>query len=190
MSIRRRRQRNASGQLIFSDVGAFLRRFTSWGGLGDLADRGAKLIELAARLGVVPYVRFTGDYVSEQTYRDYLVGADLAVQLRTYTLGGLSGALIDCAAAGLPTVANQSLADAVGVPASYNRSINDALSPLLVAEALAELHEAGLDRRRPEEARRVFSEERSLANYSGRLCRVLGLDVPAACWQVPERKVV
>ena len=160
------------------------------GGIGDFADRGAKLIELAARLGVGPYVKFTGDYVSEQTYRDYLVGADLAVQLRTYALGGLSGALIDCAAVGLPTVANQSLADAVGVPAAYNRSVSDSLSPLLIAEALAELHEAGLDRRRPEEARRAFSEERSLANYSARLCRVLGLDVPAARWHVPERKVV
>jgi hypothetical protein len=43
-------------------------------------------------------------------------GADLAVQLRRRRLGILSGALLDCAAAGLPTVTNESLAASVGAP--------------------------------------------------------------------------
>ncbi|MBB4003065.1 glycosyltransferase involved in cell wall biosynthesis [Aurantimonas endophytica] len=158
------------------------------GNLRDMHDGGAHLRAVVERLGLRNHVRFQDDFVPEQTYRDYLVGADLALQLRTYTLGGLSGALLDCAAVGLPTVANRSLADAVGVPASYNRGVNDALSPLLIAEALAELHEAGLGRQRPEEERRAFSEERSLARYSQRLCRVLGLGVEAAQWRVPEHR--
>jgi hypothetical protein len=59
----------------------------------------------------------------------------VAVQLRTYGLGGLSGALLDCAAGGLPSATNESLlAAAIGVP-DYVRSIADAVSPLLLAEA-------------------------------------------------------
>ena len=76
---------------------------------------------LVADLELGEHVRLADSYVSEQTYRDYLLGADLAVQLRTYGLGGLSGALLDCAAAGLPTVTNAALAEAVGVP-DYIRS--------------------------------------------------------------------
>jgi hypothetical protein len=61
------------------------------------------------------HVRFAEDFVTEQTYGDYLVGADLAIQFCTCGLRSVSGALLDCAAAG-PTVANASLGAAVGVP--------------------------------------------------------------------------
>ena len=121
-------------------------------------------------------MRFAEGYVSEQVYRDYLLGADLAVQLRTYGLGGLSGALLDCAAAGLPTVVNESLAAAVGVP-DYVRSIPDALSPLLLAEAWSDLREEGLCAKRPESARCAYAEQRSFRTYALGLCQALGLDV-------------
>jgi hypothetical protein len=103
-----------------------------------------------------------------------LVGADLAIQLRTYGLGGLSGALLDCAAAGLPTVANASLGAAVVVP-EYVRCIPDGLSPVLLAEALAGLLDEGLAAVRPEAARRAFSGQRSFATYSRGLCAALAL---------------
>ncbi|MFY0736512.1 glycosyltransferase [Aurantimonas sp. NFXS3] len=159
------------------------------GSLRDMPDGGTHLRATVQHLGLTGHVRFQEDFVPEECYRDYLVGADLALQLRTYDLGGLSGALLDCAAVGLPTVANQSLIDAVGVPRSFNRGVNDALSPLLIAEALAELHETGLSRRRPEEERRAFSKERSLASYSARLCRVLGLDVETSARRVPDHLI-
>jgi glycosyltransferase involved in cell wall biosynthesis len=130
---------------------------------------------LVAQLGLTSHVRFMDGYAPEQAYRDYLVGADLAVQLRTYSLGGLSGALLDCAAAGLPTVTNQSLGDAVGVP-PYITCIPDALSPLLLAEALADLLARGLATERPETARRVYSEQRSLSRYAKALCEALTLE--------------
>ena len=106
-------------------------------GAFDPDERLAGVRPLIAKLDLEPHVRFASGYVSEQTYRDYLVGADLAVQLRTYGLGSLSGAVLDCAAVGLPAVINEALGRAVGVP-DYFRVVPDALSPLLVAEALTE----------------------------------------------------
>ena len=94
-------------------------------------------------------------------------------------LGSISGAVLDCAAAGLPTVTNISLGDAVGVPAAYFRKIPDALSPVLLAEALADLLEAGLPAQRPEADRHAYSQSRSFRNYTRLLCDALELDLPA-----------
>jgi glycosyltransferase involved in cell wall biosynthesis len=152
------------------------------GDLKGMPDCGTGLHALVQRLGLQEHVRFMEGYVSEQDYRDHLIGSDLGVQLRTYGLGGLSGALLDCAAAGLPAVANQSLTESVGVPEAYIRTIRDAISPLLLAEALADLLDQtrtpGAASRR-EETRRAYSQERSFATYAQRLCHVLELDVPA-----------
>jgi glycosyltransferase involved in cell wall biosynthesis len=140
----------------------------------------ARLRALIAELGLDGHVRFTNGYVSEQIYRDYLIGADLAVQLRTFTLGGLSGAVLDCAAAGMPTVTNASLAAAVGVPDYYFRCIPDNVSPQLLAEALADLLAAGLAAQRPEPARRAYSEQRGFASYARGLCEALALETRRA----------
>jgi glycosyltransferase involved in cell wall biosynthesis len=145
------------------------------GGIDTVAARTALRV-LVDDLGLTKRVHFAQGYVSEQDYRDYLVGADLGVQLRTYSLGALSGGLLDCAAAGLPTVTNESLGAAVGVP-RYIHCIPDALSPLLLAEALATLLDSGLAANRPEAARRAYSEQRSFTAYSRGLCRALELDV-------------
>jgi glycosyltransferase involved in cell wall biosynthesis len=142
----------------------------------DAHAQGLEWRALAASLGHTAHVRFTSDFVTEKVYSDYLVGADLAIQLRTYGLGGLSGALLDCAAAGLPTVANASLGAAVGIP-DYVRCVPDSISPLLVAEALADLLDAGLATERPEAARLAFSGQRSFTTYSRGLCAALALAV-------------
>jgi glycosyltransferase involved in cell wall biosynthesis len=146
------------------------------GGTEAMPDRGAALRSLIASLGLTAEVRFAETFVSEQTYKDYLLGADLGVQLRTYGLGGLSGALLDCAAAGLPTVTNSSLGAAVGVPQSYVRDIPDALSPLRLAQALADLLHAGPSQECLEADRSAYSEERSFAAYARELCAALDLD--------------
>jgi glycosyltransferase involved in cell wall biosynthesis len=157
------------------------------GSMRWMPEGGAGLQRLIAELGLTSYVRFADDYVPEQTYNDYLVGADLAIQLRTYGLGGLSGALLDCAAAGLPTVTNAALAQAVGVPTGYVRSIPDALSPLLLAEALADLLDSGLTTNRAEDERREYSERRSFAAYAVGLCHALGIDVPTGSTLIGTR---
>ena len=56
--------------------------------------------ELASR------IRITG-YLDEREYADYLVAADLAVQLRTHSRGGTSKAILDCLAYGVPLIANE-----------------------------------------------------------------------------------
>jgi glycosyltransferase involved in cell wall biosynthesis len=150
------------------------------GSADSFPEEAAALRRLVGRLGLAAHVRFVGsDFVPEQTYQDYLAGADLGIQLRTYGLGGLSGAVLDCAAAGLPTVTNVSLGDAVGVPSAYFRKIPDALSPVLLAESLAGLLEAGLTTQRPEAERRAYSQSRSFEVYARMLCDALALDLPA-----------
>lgn len=142
----------------------------------DLDNGCAALMQLAIRLGVERQVRFHGDFLAERSYGDYLVAADVAIQLRTYGHGGLSGAVLDCAAAGLPAVLNQGLYDTVLPPPGYTAAIPDALSPLLLAEAIADMRDAGLSRNGCEEERRQFSEQRSMAAYAGHLCAALGLE--------------
>jgi glycosyltransferase involved in cell wall biosynthesis len=148
------------------------------GSANSFPEETADLRRLVAHLGLAAHVHFAAsDFVPEQTYQDYLVGADLGIQLRTYGLGGLSGALLDCSAAGLPTVTNVSLGDAVGVPTDYFRKIPDALSPVLLAEELARLLEMGGVSRQNEPERQAFSKSRSLRNYARKLCEALMIDV-------------
>ena len=154
------------------------------GDTDSMPDKGATLHALVDELGLGGKVTFADSFVPEQVYRDYLIGADVSIQLRTYTLGGLSGGLLDCAAVGLPVVANSSLAATVLPPPSYTRRIPDALSPVLLAEAVAELVESGPTPRRREEDRRAFTEERSMRAYARHLCAALGLEVGT----VPYRK--
>lgn len=144
-----------------------------------LPDQGVRLRALIGKLGLERWVTFAEGFVPEQTYQDYLVGADLGVQLRTYALGGLSGALLDCAAAGLPTVTNMSLGHAVGTPESYVRRIPDAISAVLLAEAFADLLEAGPGVSARAGDREAFSEERSFRLYAKRLCDALELETAA-----------
>lgn len=151
---------------------------------------GEHVQRLAAKLGLSDHVTFASDYVSEAGYRDAIAGADVAIQLRTYNLGGLSGALLDCASAGTPTVANRGLADAIGVPDAYVTSIPDALSPVLLAEAIADLLEAQRGRSAAamrEAARVAFCEERSMSTYAATLCRSLGLEVETRPARVARR---
>jgi glycosyltransferase involved in cell wall biosynthesis len=155
------------------------------GGADSFPDETADLRRLVASLGLTAHVRFAGShFVSEQTYRDYLAGADLGVQLRTYGLGALSGAVLDCAGAGLPTVTNVSLGDAVGVPSAYFRKIPDALSPVLLAESLADLLEKGVTSHRPEADRWAYAQSRSFHAYARMLCDAVALDIPARARQV------
>ena len=153
------------------------------GDLKGMPDSGAGLRELAQRLGVGDYIRLWGDFVSEQDYQDHLLGSDLAIQLRTHGLGSVSGALSDCGAAGLATVANLGLMRSAGLPESYGRVVPDALSPLIIAENLASLWEesafSGTAARRAED-RVGYVTDRSPAAYARGLLQCLELDAPSA----------
>lgn len=126
--------------------------------------------------GLERRVRFVDGYVSEAAYRDYLRAADIAIQLRTVGLGGLSGGLLDCIGAGVPTVTNAGLAEATGVP-SYVASIPDRIAALPLAEAIAEQIDSDLPWHRREAERAAFCERRSMAAYARKLCAALEIEV-------------
>ncbi len=144
-------------------------------GLGEsLAPRA-----LARRLALEPFVHFLAGYVSEASYREWLLAADLGVQLRGFGSGHVSGALADCIGAGLPSVANAELAEVLEAP-SYVRRIPDPISPLLLANALADLLAEGMHANRPLAARDAYAASHDFARYAERLAAVLGLETEQA----------
>ena len=130
------------------------------------------LRDVARVEGVAHLLRFAGP-VGESAYRAWLRAADAGVQLRAHSIGSVSGALMDCVAAGLPTVSNDDLAAAIGAPATCPR-VPDSLSAVLVAEQLAPLVAAGPLRPRDEAARRDYLAEHSAERYARRLLAGLG----------------
>jgi glycosyltransferase involved in cell wall biosynthesis len=141
-----------------------------------LGDGPASLMALAARIGLGDHVIFTAEYVDDTTYSDFLLAADIAIQLRTHGFGGLSGALLDCIAAGLPTIANEDLALAMEAPA-YVRRVPDQLSPVLIAEAVADLIDGGgCQRSRWEGQRRSYIDAHSFRRYAEQLVASIGLE--------------
>ncbi|HVY62716.1 MAG TPA: glycosyltransferase [Planctomycetota bacterium] len=132
------------------------------------------ILARAAGLRITERVHLTGSWVSDRQYRDFVIAADLAIQLRSHGFGGLSGALQDCIAAGLPTVANRDLADAGDSP-SYVMRVPDALSPGPIAASLAEAWKRGAHRTRLSEERRRYVEEHGFDVYARRLLAALEL---------------
>ena len=123
---------------------------------------------------VAGHVSVASDTRCEATYRDWLVACDVGVQLRTYGLGGLSGALLDCIAAGIPTVSNDHLAAAMEAP-SYIARVRDNLSATRVAEEIADMIDCGLHRQRPLLERRETLSTRNFDVYCRRLIEALGV---------------
>lgn len=92
----------------------------------------------ADELGVAGYVTFLDEFIDEARYRDYLMAADAGLQLRNAGRANISGALQDCIAAGLPSVANADLAATINAP-FYITRVADHLNPDEIADALASL---------------------------------------------------
>ena len=137
------------------------------------------LLSLANSRGIADRLHFSDDWISEHDYRRFIVAADAGIQLRAHFYGGISGALTDCVAAGLPTVANEDLAAAIGAPA-YVERVADRPSVSHVANALAVSLERGRERQAHEAERLAFAREHSFDAYArGLLTRVLG---PAGQW--------
>jgi glycosyltransferase involved in cell wall biosynthesis len=158
---------------------AALRELLGWGVPAELHFAGPlpdylkpALLREVERLRLGRAVRFLEGWVAEQTYRDYLAGADLGLQLRTYGFGQLSGALADCVSAGLPTVANRDLADTLEAP-DYVLRVPDELDPVLVAARLRELAESGRQHTRLGLGRDAYLAGHNFERYNDELLRVL-----------------
>ena len=133
----------------------------------------AYLQSIADLIGIGARVSFSEGMVDERTYQAYLAAADAAIQLRNYEFGGLSGAMLDGIAAGLPTVANEHLAEAMQSP-SYVARIPNGLSPVLAAEKLMDIFENGCPGL--EEERRAFLDAHSVDAYAKGLMIGLGFE--------------
>jgi glycosyltransferase involved in cell wall biosynthesis len=119
------------------------------------------------------FVHSFENYLADDVYRDFLLAADCAVHLRTSDYGQPSSGLVDCISAGMPSVANESLAASSDTPA-YVMRIADRVSPHDLAEALAACL-ANSDRTAFEEQRQAFLQKHSFSNYSSRITELLEL---------------
>jgi len=131
------------------------------------------------QLGLGQFVRTFDTPIDDATYDNWLVAADIGVQLRTYFMGGLSGALSDCIAAALPTIANVHLAEAMQSPGFVKR-IPDGLSSLLIAEAALEIVGSKDFGSRSLEEAKAFAKSHSPASYCQALMNHMGIDIAVA----------
>ncbi len=138
------------------------------GTIHDSEDR--RLGEQADLFGIRDFIHFTGA-LSEEKYMHYLVASDVAVQLRLTLFGQLSGALIDCVAAGLPTLAPISLAAALEAP-SFVARVPDEFTSVDVANGLCHLLEGRRDKVNLDEWR-SFVDEHSFERYGQRTAALL-----------------
>ena len=137
---------------------------------------------LAASSGITDRVHFLDGWVSEDEYRLFIVAANAGIQLRAHFYGGISGALADCVAAGLPTVANEDLATAIDAPCYISR-VPDRPTADQVVDALSNCLINSADRHRQEQARLAYSRKHNFDDYARRLLsRLLG---PAPQWSLP-----
>lgn len=124
----------------------------------------AGLREQAVSLGID--LAIDADQVPEPVYQDYLVGADVAVQLRRAPPGSISGALMDAIAAGIPSVAAATLAEAIEPP-GYVRVVPDDADAGTIATAIGRALEQ--DRAGIAEARADFLDRRGMGRYASLL---------------------
>lgn len=149
-----------------------VKHLVNWGypvdfrfvGQVDPIDR-ARLEELADSLGIRANISFADGYISDDLYISFLLAADYAVQLRKVGMGQGSGTVVDCAGVGLTCVANRNLADSVEAP-SFVQRIPDVISPLLIAEKIADGIEAGAHKTRHADEREAYRRTHSPEVYA------------------------
>jgi|GEM_PF-2404338 len=160
-----------------------LRDLIDWGIEADLWFIGgiddyyqSEMVKLAKDCSLEKKLFFTG-YISEKKYRKFLLGTDIGLQFRKAPDGQISGALAECIAAGLPSIANRALVKAIDCP-SYVKEIPDRLSPLLIAESIAEVLKHTQWQLRYSEERDMYIKEHSMENYADIFMQeILGLKV-------------
>jgi hypothetical protein len=141
--------------------------------VGDAGRTAEPVLRRAAEAGAAEAVHFTAEWIDDATWRTWLLAADGAIQLRTHRFGGISGALMDCIAAGVPTVANEDLAAALDAPSTVAR-VPDTFDAEAVAAALGAMLARGDGR--DEGARVRYCTEHSMENYVSGLLAALGID--------------
>ena len=115
--------------------------------------------------------RITG-YTNEDQYRDYLAAIDLGLQLRISPYLGVAGALSDLAARGRVALGSRGVCQDVGTPDFIDR-LTDAVSPIIVAQAIEYRWSHMPDRRDIERMRIDYLNQTSPRRYAEELLRSL-----------------
>lgn len=121
-----------------------------------------ELTERAEAAGL-QHFQITG-FQTEEQFRDWLLAVDLGLQLRISSLLGVSGPLSDLAAFGTPAVASNGLCVDVDTP-DYIHRLPDAVSPVIVAEAVEHTLANPFPPDRLEAMRRNYLDAKSPARY-------------------------
>jgi FkbM family methyltransferase len=142
-------------------------------GQAPLVERHA-LRRLARSLGIDGEIVLHG-HAPRAVLEDFLLGVDVAVQLRSSARLSLSGTLADCIAFGVPTVTTEIIAEELDAP-PFVATCPTITSSLLIAEAILSLR----DLRRKDTAaidseRRNYLSRRSADGYARALLAALGL---------------
>jgi len=132
------------------------------------------LHDLIDQLGIHDHVHTLNGWLSNETYRDYLLAADFAIQIRSHRLGGLSGAVMDCISAGLTTVCNMDLAESMEAP-DFVLRVPDNFSPILMAERIMNSFQERQHATRLTGERLAYLKEHSFDIYAERIMSALGL---------------
>ena len=133
-----------------------------------------RLTAQAAQVAAEDAVHFSGDWADEDAYQSFLAAADIGIQLRGHFFGGLSGALLDCIAAGLPTVANRDLAEAVETP-DFVARVSDHPTGCEVATAIEHLRTIQRNDPRHTAVRDRYMAKHSFERYADGLLDLLKL---------------
>lgn len=95
---------------------------------------------LRKRIAAHPRIGITG-YAGDLEYQQYLAAADIAIQLRSGSRGETSAGVLDCLAAGLPTIINAH-GSAAEVPADVCIRLDDTFTNASLCDAILALHDA------------------------------------------------
>jgi glycosyltransferase involved in cell wall biosynthesis len=139
------------------------------------ADERKALELLAEELGIRGEMTLYGR-VDRPLLEQFLLGVDVAVQLRTSGVLSLSGAFADCIAFGVPTVTTTDLADELEAP-SYVSRVASPPSAALVCDAIDALRDRRRDDATIEAERCEYLSRRSVDTYARALLAALGLAI-------------
>lgn len=142
--------------------------------IGDARGEASEILRVSTLYDVTAHIHTEADLDSETATREFLIAADAAVQLRTYSFGKLSAAVTNCISAGLPCVTTSDSAASCEAPA-FVTTVPDRFSPLQVAEQLALVWEGRSERSIHEDARRAYLQTHNFENYGKRLIEILGV---------------
>lgn len=141
--------------------------------VGDPGPLKNTLIELSNELNINNKVHLLESWTSPDKYEQFLLATDFAIQLRTFGFGGLSGAVLDCISAGIPTVVNNDLAESTNSP-DYILRIHDHISALLIAESIYDGFQKKIHITRNNSTRNKYFENHNFKNYANNFINILG----------------